>query len=99
MFYMTVWGVAGQSAHLLTVWGKGIYHGHKITRQAGQGASANLSKFHVCGEDQRHCDHRNAGDHGGNADLALNLPDRHRSRSIKRWGNTPPFLMVVNDGL
>ena len=87
---MAVWGVAGQSANSRTFWGKGIYHGYKITRQTGQDASANLSKFHVCGENQYHCDYCDAGDYGGNADLVLNMPDRHLSRSKK--GGAKPRL-------
>ena len=96
---MMVWGVAGQSAICVPFRGKGIYHGYKITRQAGQDASANLSKFLVCGENQHHCDYRDAGDYGGDADLVLNMPNRHLSRSIKRRGKTPPFFIIINDGL
>ena len=55
---------------------KGIYHGYKITEQTGQVTSANLPKFYVSCENQHRCDYRNAGDYGGNADLALNLPYR-----------------------
>ena len=78
---MTVGALQVKQPVSLSFWEKGVYHGHKITRQAGQDTSANLSKFHVCCQNQHHCDYRNAGDYGGNANLALNLPYRHLSRT------------------
>jgi hypothetical protein len=72
--------------------GKGIYHGHKITRQAGQGASANLSKFHVCGENQHHRDYRDAGDYGGNADLAFEFALSALIQIKKKAGQNPAFF-------